>query len=291
IVTGDLHRGRQGQALPGLGRDEVRKDPIGPGALPLPGDRPDATFVALGMNMAEVLPIGPHGNQVHFLFVVKFKIGHRLPVGTGHRKRQLVFDAGFGGSSDLSQLITVLGQPEAKGSVSSLGAGVPAAVRLIVSCFCSGAVLWCRLAPSLYGVLGNDRVRCDSSHSEHGHKDQPVQAQPCLPLPPRPLTAVSPAASTAAIPVVSSPCSSALTVSRPLRALTSTPVTPGSCATASRTDASHPPQLIPVTTYSLVRIIVLLLISWCCHSSCTETLYPYRVYFNGWILSIPDILG
>src|SRR5699024_1710623 len=94
------------------------------------------------------------------------------------------------------------------------------------------------------------------------------------------MTAVYPAASTAAITVVSSTCSSALTVSRPLRALTSTPVTPGSCATASRTDASHPPQLIPVTTYSLVRIIVLLLISWCCHSSCTETLYPYGVYFN-----------
>src|SRR5699024_9785427 len=98
------------------------------------------------------------------------------------------------------------------------------------------------------------------------------------------------AASTAAITVVSSTCSSALTVSRPLRALTSTPVTPGSCATASRTDASHPPQLIPVTTYSLVRIIVLLLISWCCHSSCTETLYPYRLCFTGWILSIRDVL-
>src|SRR5699024_12350866 len=99
------------------------------------------------------------------------------------------------------------------------------------------------------------------------------------------------AASTAAITVVSSTCSSALTVSRPDWALTWTPVTPGSCATASRTDASHPPQLIPVTTYSLVRIIVLLLISWCCHSSCTETLYPYRVCFTRCMLSIPDILG
>src|SRR5690625_2924942 len=74
-----------------------------------------------------------------------------------------------------------------------------------------------------------------------------------------PYTTLFRSASTAAITVVSSTCSSALTVSRPFRALTSTPVTPGIRDTASRTEASQPPQLIPVTTYSLVCIIVLLL--------------------------------
>src|SRR5699024_4280836 len=114
IVTGNLHRGRQGYAFPGLGRDEVCEDPIGPSALPFPRDRPDATLVAFGVNMAEVLPIGPHGNQVHFLFVVKFAVGPRLPVGTGHRTRQLVRAAGVGGSIDRTQLTAVLGQPEAE---------------------------------------------------------------------------------------------------------------------------------------------------------------------------------
>src|SRR5699024_11947004 len=63
-------------------------------------------------------------------------------------------------------------------------------------------------------------------------------------------------------------------------------VTSGSCETASRTEVSHPPQLIPWTTNSLVCIPVLLF-----RHACLDTLYPYRVYFNGWFPWHPAIPG
>src|SRR5699024_1394849 len=50
----------------------------------------------------------------------------------------------------------------------------------------------------------------------------------------------------------------AVTANRPDWALTWTSVISGSCETAVRTDASHPPQLIPLTINSLVCILVLL---------------------------------
>src|SRR5699024_10376955 len=50
----------------------------------------------------------------------------------------------------------------------------------------------------------------------------------------------------------------AVTAKQPDWALTWTSVTADSCETASRTDASHPPQVIPRTTNSLVCISRLL---------------------------------
>src|SRR5690625_5220005 len=47
---------------------------------------------------------------------------------------------------------------------------------------------------------------------------------------------------------------SVVTARRPVAALTSTSVMPGSCSTSERTAVSQCPQLIPVTVYSVVAI-------------------------------------
>lgn len=71
VGTAHLHRGRQGQTLTGVRGNEVCEDPVGPGRLPLPGDRPGAVVVHLGMDMAKVLAVGANGDQVQFLFVLQ----------------------------------------------------------------------------------------------------------------------------------------------------------------------------------------------------------------------------
>src|SRR5699024_6735624 len=95
-----------------------------------------------------------------------------------------------------------------------------------------------------------------------------------------------PAASTAASTAASSTGCGPVTANRPDWALTWTSVTSGSCETASRTEVSHPPQLIPWTTNSLVCIPVLLF-----RHACLDTLYPYSVYFNEWFPWHPAIPG
>ena len=78
-ITGDAHRGRQGQSLAGGAGHEVREHPVGTGLDPLPVNGPGAVGIAFGVDVPEVLAVGAHHDQVQLLLMLQIEVRHRCP--------------------------------------------------------------------------------------------------------------------------------------------------------------------------------------------------------------------
>src|SRR5699024_5260793 len=107
-----------------------------------------------------------------------------------------------------------------------------------------------------------------------GRQQPAAPGHPCA-CPHRLRTAESPASETAASTAASSTSPSAETRSTPVSWLTSTPCTPGTSPTSSRTDISQWPQVMPVTWNWVV--VVLMVVSSIGGTSRSYTPAGYRM--------------
>ncbi len=117
VVAGHLHRGRVSvMPSPVSAGTKSAKTSVAAGGLPLPGDRPGAIRVHLGVDVAEVLPVGAHHDQVQLLLVLQLEIGNRVAIGSGDRQRQLALGSGGGRCGHRGELVAVLGEAQAASS-------------------------------------------------------------------------------------------------------------------------------------------------------------------------------